>query len=57
MLNMQRLIKWIKWILWEKEIHKRMEIEKELREVDKYISNLYREAKERINRPIPPCNG
>jgi len=54
---MQRLIKWVKWILWEKAIHDKIETEKELRRVNEYISNLYRQAEEIRNRPIPKCNG
>jgi len=54
---MQRIVKWFKWILWEKAIHERLEVEKKLREVDEYIANLYRQAEEIRNRPIPPCNG
>jgi len=50
-----KIIKWIKWILYEKAIHERIECEIEMRKSQEYIDNLYKKAEEIRNMPIPRC--
>lgn len=50
------IINYLKWYFFESKIQERIEMEKQLKEVDEYIANLYRQAEEIRNTPIPPCS-